>query len=63
MKPYPFSAIVGQDQLRLALLLGGVDVNGRIGGLVSCTHGANEVADTARALREALALLREEGEL
>ena len=50
-------------RLRLALLLGGVDVNGRIGGLVSCTHGASEVADTARALREALALLREESEV
>lgn len=50
-------------RLRLALLLGGVDTNGRIGGVVSCTHGASEIADTARALRAALALLHDEGEI
>jgi len=51
------------EQLRLALLLEGVDMNSRIGGVVSATHGPAEVADTARAFRAALGMLRAEGEL
>ncbi len=50
-------------RLRLALLLEGVDVNGRIGGFISATHGQAEIEHTARAFRSALALLRAEGEL
>ena len=49
--------------LRLALLANGVDVNGRIGGFTSSTHGKAEVDDTARALRQAIRMLRAEGEL
>ncbi len=51
------------ERLRLALLLEGVDMNSRIGGVVSATHGPAEVADTARAFRAALGMLRAEGEL
>ncbi len=51
------------ERLRLALLNGGIDVNGRIGGMVSATHGAAEINDTARALRAALGMLRAEGEI
>jgi glutamate-1-semialdehyde 2,1-aminomutase len=51
------------ERLRLALLLEGVDMNSRIGGVVSATHGPAEVADTARGFRAALARLRDEGEL
>ncbi|HEX5327329.1 MAG TPA: aminotransferase class III-fold pyridoxal phosphate-dependent enzyme, partial [Acetobacteraceae bacterium] len=51
------------ERLRLALLIEGVDVNGRIGGLVSATHGAAEIADTARALRAAVRMLRADGEV
>ncbi|MGH7155054.1 MAG: aspartate aminotransferase family protein, partial [Acetobacteraceae bacterium] len=51
------------ERLRLALLVEGVDVNGRIGGFTSATHGPAEVADTARAFRAALGRLRAEGEL
>jgi len=51
------------ERLRLALLLEGVDMNSRIGGVVSATHGPAEMADTARAFRAALGMLRAEGEL
>jgi glutamate-1-semialdehyde 2,1-aminomutase len=50
-------------KLRLALLVHGVDVNGRVGGLLSCTHGASDVAETADAFRAAVRMLRQEGEL
>jgi glutamate-1-semialdehyde 2,1-aminomutase len=51
------------NRLRLALLAHGVDVNNRLGGFTSITHGAAEVADTAEALRGAVRMLREEGDL
>jgi glutamate-1-semialdehyde 2,1-aminomutase len=50
-------------KLRLAMLINGVDFNGRNGGLLSATHGAAEVEHTIAAFRDALALLRREGEL
>ncbi len=50
-------------KLRLALLVNGVDVNGRIGGFVSATHTEDDVAHTAGAFREAVRMLRAEGEL
>ena len=50
-------------KLRLALLVIGVDVNGRIGGFASATHGEAEIAATATAFREAIRMLRSEGEL
>ncbi len=50
-------------KLRLALLVHGVDVNGRAGGLLSCAHGASDVTETADAFREAVRMLRQEGEL
>lgn len=51
------------NRLRLALLANGVDTNPRLGGLLSCTHTEADVAETVAAWREALALLRAEGEL
>jgi len=50
-------------KLRLALLANGVDVNNRIGGFTSATHGKAEIEDTARALRESIRMLRAEGEM
>jgi hypothetical protein len=41
----------------------GVDVNGRAGGLLSCTHTAADVTETAEAFRQAVRMLRQEGEL
>lgn len=50
-------------RLRLALLLHGVDVNGRIAGVVSATHGEAETDATLTAFREAIRMLRAEREL
>lgn len=51
------------SRLRLALLLHGMDVNGRLSGFTSAAHGPDEVAEAAQALRESVRMLREEGEL
>ncbi len=51
------------SKFRLALLVNGVDVNGRLGGFLSATHGAAEVEATVAAFRSALHMLRGEGEL
>ena len=50
-------------KLRLALLVNGVDVPGRLGGFVSATLTEDDVAHTAGAFREAVRMLRAEGEL
>jgi glutamate-1-semialdehyde 2,1-aminomutase len=51
------------NKLRLAMLLNGVDLNPRGGGLLSCTHTEEDVVNTAEALREAIRMLKQEGEL
>jgi glutamate-1-semialdehyde 2,1-aminomutase len=51
------------NKLRLALLTNGVDISGRLGGFTSATHGAAEVVDTVDGFREAVRMLRQEGEL
>ena len=49
--------------IRVALLANGVDVGPRLGGFTSATHGADEIAETVSAWREAIRMLRGEGEL
>jgi glutamate-1-semialdehyde 2,1-aminomutase len=51
------------NKLRVALLLHGVDVNGRIGGFLSATHTMQDVALTADAFRQSVRMLRQEGEV
>jgi glutamate-1-semialdehyde 2,1-aminomutase len=51
------------NKLRLGMLVNGVDLNPRGGGLVSCTHTKDDVTNTAAALREAIRMLKQEGEL
>ena len=51
------------NKLRVALLVNGVDVNGRIGGFVSATHTADDITHTAEAFRAALRMLRLEEEI
>ena len=50
-------------RLRLAMLVNGVDLNSRCGGILSATHGEQEIAQTVAALSGSLALLRREGGL
>jgi glutamate-1-semialdehyde 2,1-aminomutase len=51
------------NKLRLGMLVNGVDLNPRGGGLLSCTHTKDDVMNTAAALREAIRMLKQEGEL
>jgi glutamate-1-semialdehyde 2,1-aminomutase len=51
------------QRMRLALLIGGVDVNGQLAMLASATHGPEDLADTVDAFREAIRRLAREGDL
>ena len=68
----PFSATLEElktqpahlaSRMRLAMLVNGVDLNPRLGGFTSVTHQAADTADTVAAFREAIHMLRAEGEL
>ena len=50
-------------KFRLAMMTGGVDFSGSPGGVISATHGEAELADTVRALRNTVRMLRQEGEI
>lgn len=50
-------------KLRLALLVNGVDIPNRPGGIISASHGDRERAETVDAFRKAIAMLREDGDL
>jgi glutamate-1-semialdehyde 2,1-aminomutase len=50
-------------KLRLAMMVNGVDLSGAPGGLVSATHGEPELADTLAAIRKAVQMLKQEGEI
>lgn len=50
-------------KFRLALMLNGVDISGRPGGSTSCTHSQNDLECTTEAVRQAIRLLKDEGEL
>jgi glutamate-1-semialdehyde 2,1-aminomutase len=50
-------------RLRLAMLLAGVDFNNWPGGFVSAALSAQDLADTVDAFKEALRLLRREGDI
>lgn len=51
------------DRMRIALLLGGVDISGWPGGLVSAVHGAADLEHTMRAFEAAVARLKDEPDL
>ncbi len=51
------------SRLRLALLLNGIDVNGRLSGFTSIAHDDADIAAAAAALRASVRMLREEGEV
>jgi glutamate-1-semialdehyde aminotransferase len=50
-------------KFRLAMMTGAVDFSGTPGGITSATHGEAELEDTLKALRHAVRLLRQEGEI
>ena len=50
-------------KLRLAMLIHGVDVSGKPGGLASAVHSSEDIARTAEALRQSIRMLRAEGEV
>jgi glutamate-1-semialdehyde 2,1-aminomutase len=50
-------------KLRLAMLLGGVDITGWPGGTTTAVHTDDDLEKTVAAFREALAMLKREGEL
>lgn len=51
------------SRLRVALLVHGIDTNGRIGGFTSATHTDDDVAEAAAGFAGAIAMLRAEGEI
>lgn len=68
--PLSIPAVVMKDrpkelirQLRLAMLVNGVDLNPGCGGLLSATHGPAEIDQTVTAFGEALGMLRRAGEI
>jgi glutamate-1-semialdehyde 2,1-aminomutase len=50
-------------RLRLALIANGVDIMGAPGGLVSATHGPEEVAHTLEAFRTAVRWMKHDGDV
>ena len=50
-------------KFRLAMMTHGVDFNGSPGGIASATHGDAELDDTLTALRKAIRMLKQEGEI
>ena len=49
------------EQLKLAMLVNGIDLSGAPGALVSGAHDETHVARTADAFRESLLMLRHDG--
>lgn len=50
-------------KFRLAMLVNGVDLNGKLGGVISAVHSQEDIDDTADAVRESIRMLKAEGEL
>jgi glutamate-1-semialdehyde 2,1-aminomutase len=50
-------------KFRLALMINGVDISGRPGGSTSCKHSDEDLEHTAQAVRKAIVMLKDEGEL
>jgi glutamate-1-semialdehyde 2,1-aminomutase len=65
---YGYQALKAQPaelarKLRLAMLVNGVDLNTRLGGFLSSAHEPADIAHTVEAFREAIHMVRREGEL
>ena len=51
------------NRFRLALMVNGMDINGKLAGKVSCVHSDEDIAASAAAVRAAVHMLKEEGVL
>jgi glutamate-1-semialdehyde 2,1-aminomutase len=51
------------NKLRLAMLVAGADIMGAPGGTVSATHGDREVEQTVEAFRQAVRMIKAEGDI
>jgi glutamate-1-semialdehyde 2,1-aminomutase len=51
------------QKIRLALLVNGVDINGRLGGVISAVHTADDLKRTVDGFRSALSMVKAEGEM
>ena len=65
---YPFEELKSNPpqvvaKLRLAMLLGGVDITGWPGGTITAAHGDEDLERTVAAFRESIGMLKREGEL
>jgi glutamate-1-semialdehyde 2,1-aminomutase len=66
---YPLASLKGDrnagtvHKLRLAMMIHGVDLSSHPGGVISATHGDAELEDTVAAMRNAVHMLKAEGEL
>jgi glutamate-1-semialdehyde 2,1-aminomutase len=49
------------NRFRLALMVNGMDLNGKLACKVSCVHSDKDIADSANAVRGAVHMLKEEG--
>jgi glutamate-1-semialdehyde 2,1-aminomutase len=50
-------------KLRLGIIVNGVDMNSKPGGVMSCVHTDDDLAKTAEAVRSTVRMLKEEGDL
>ena len=51
------------ESFRLAMLVNGVDISPKPGGIVSAVHGDDDIAEAAEAVRASIAMLKAEGQL
>ena len=50
-------------KLRLGIIVGGVDMNSKPGGVMSCVHTESDLEKTAEAVRSAVRMLKDEGDI
>ena len=50
-------------KLRLGIIVGGVDMNSKPGGVMSCVHTDSDLEKTAEAVRSAVRMLKDEGDI
>ena len=49
--------------MQLGIIVGGVDTNSKPGGVMSCVHTDGDLERTAEAVRGAVRMLKDEGDI